>query len=466
MRLVLVLAALFLSVAAEDPLANYTIFNITANVDNYGYTGQTFNMRYFVDDQYYSKGNPILFYCGNEGAIEMFIESSGFLPVLAQQLGAVLIFAEHRYFGESMPFGSESFSSPYYMKYLSPHQAMADYAYLLAYLIDEYNDAPVIVTGGSYGAMLAAWFRMKFPHLADISYAASAPIFHVPQTVVPEEYNQIISGDYAQIDQSCFNLVQYGFTRLGKLIADSTNYYMLQNLFETCEIVSSASVAAYIPEWLYNAFEYMAMTDYPYPTNFLSPMPGWPVKYVCQNYLMQVTTSDPDVEVLQAMKNAANVYYNYTGGLDCNEIIQDYDNDLGQEGWDYLACTTLVLPIGADGVNDMFYPNPWVYSTYAANCNARFQRNPQPLYVQTYFGASNEAMNFSSLIYDSQMIFTNGRLDPWFSGAVTESTNDNIEVFNLDAGAHHLDLRAPNPLDPAEVGIIRNAIISTIKSWL
>jgi lysosomal Pro-X carboxypeptidase len=28
---------------------------------------------------------------------------------------------------------------------------------------------------------------------------------------------------------------------------------------------------------LSNGYQYMAMTDYPYPANFLEPMPAWPV---------------------------------------------------------------------------------------------------------------------------------------------------------------------------------------------
>jgi len=33
-----------------------------------------------------------------------------------------------------------------------------------------------------------------------------------------------------------------------------------------------------------NGFLYMAMTDYPYPSAFLEPMPAWPVNASCQAY--------------------------------------------------------------------------------------------------------------------------------------------------------------------------------------
>jgi lysosomal Pro-X carboxypeptidase len=53
------------------------------------------------------------------------------------------------------------------------------------------------------------------------------------------------------------------------------------------------------------------MVDYPYPSNFLSPLPGWPVKVACKAFISAQT---PEQNALASYK-AMNLFYNYTGSV-------------------------------------------------------------------------------------------------------------------------------------------------------
>lgn len=86
---------------------------------------------------------------------------------IAPVFGALLVFAEHRYYGESMPYGNKSYTEPKYLGYLTSEQAMADYIDLIQSIKSEkkFKHSPVIAFGGSYGGMLSAWIRIKYPHI-------------------------------------------------------------------------------------------------------------------------------------------------------------------------------------------------------------------------------------------------------------------------------------------------------------
>ena len=89
-------------------------------------------MRYLVDKTYFKpESGPILFYAGNEGDVWTFWDNSGFMTTtLAQEFGALVIFGEHRYFGESMPFGDASYDRKN-LTFLTAEQAMYDYVELI-----------------------------------------------------------------------------------------------------------------------------------------------------------------------------------------------------------------------------------------------------------------------------------------------------------------------------------------------
>jgi len=76
----------------------YTVHWFNQKVDHFAFNrrqpNSTFKMKYLVRDKYYKKeaNPPILFYCGNEGPVEMFYSNSGFLnDNLAEHFSALVV---------------------------------------------------------------------------------------------------------------------------------------------------------------------------------------------------------------------------------------------------------------------------------------------------------------------------------------------------------------------------------------
>ncbi|KAL7229111.1 hypothetical protein ACSBR2_007747 [Camellia fascicularis] len=179
----------------------------TQTLDHFNYNPQsydTFQQRYLINDTYWggAKNNaPIFVYTGNEGEIEWFAQNTGFMFETAPSFKALLIFIEHRFYGQSMPFGGDkniAYQNSSTLGYLSSTQALADYATLIIDLKKNLSatDSPVVVFGGSYGGMLAALFRLKYPHVTVGALSSSSPILLFKNISSPYAFNNIITQDF------------------------------------------------------------------------------------------------------------------------------------------------------------------------------------------------------------------------------------------------------------------------------
>ena len=66
----------------------------------------------------------------------------------------------------------------------------------------------------------------------------------------------------------------------------------VSEIFNTCTSITSSDDLTYLYMHLSNGYQYMAMTDYPYPANFLEPMPAWPVEVSTQPFANIPLVSD------------------------------------------------------------------------------------------------------------------------------------------------------------------------------
>ena len=148
----------------------------------------TLNQRYCIYDGYENNSNhtdvnPIFFYTGNESPVETYANHTGLMWTLAPKYNALIVFAEHRYEGLSLPTILNQYNDHHLtddpsisnsisnsnsnsnsmedfqdcLSYVASSQALADYSKLLSFL-NPNNVRPVIVFGGSYGKLYVTFY--------------------------------------------------------------------------------------------------------------------------------------------------------------------------------------------------------------------------------------------------------------------------------------------------------------------
>lgn len=209
-------------------------------------------------------------------------------------------------------------------------------------------------------------------------------------------------------------------------------------------------------DWISETWINLAMVNYPYESNFLQPLPAWPIKVVCQNL---DNTNVNDTQLLRNIYKALNVYYNHSGQARCLNISETTTSSLGSQGWSYQACTEMVMPFCSNGIDDMFEPHSWNLKEFSDDCFKQWRVRPRPTWISTLYGGKNISSH-------KNIIFSNGELDPWVGGGVTKDISDSLIAVLIPDGAHHLDLRANNAFDPMSVLVARSLEVKHMKQWI
>lgn len=230
----------------------------------------------------------------------------------------------------------------------------------------------------------------------------------------------------------------------------------LSKIFKLCKPLTNSTDVNALIDWIGNIYANLAMVNYPYPTSFLAPLPAYPVREFCNILNTQNTTSNE--MILTAISNSLEMYTNYTKNSTCNDILVTAAS-LGESGWYFQACTEIIMPMCSSNT-DMFETKPWSFREYSDYCVNRYNIGPtrEDLVVLEYGG--------KNLKYASNIVFSNGLLDPWSSGGVLTNLSSHIYAIIIPDGAHHIDLRGANPADTNDVKQARNFHINIIKMWL
>lgn len=426
--------------------------------------------RYFVHDAYWKKGGPIFFYCGNEANVELYVNATGLMWENAKDFGAAMVFAEHRYYGETQPFGPASSKN---LHFLTMEQALADYAQLIRSLKQQWKseESAVVAFGGSYGGMLAAWLRMKYPSAVDGSIAASAPILAFQGETnnfgSGEAFWQVVTGDAtpaAGAAAKCAPNVRRAWDHIFEMGKSQSGRQQLAKTFRLCgaDPLKTEQDVMRLALMQVNAWDSMSMGNYPYPSNYLvfqqtqDPtimLPAFPVRAACEH--MNHTFENAE-ELLAGMRDAGGVFYN-ASAVHCYELPDDPNFD---GIWDYQWCTEM-LPqetyFARDGEHDMFWAHNENMTEIRQHCLSTLGVEPRADWIATEFGGTAGASN---------IVFSNGLYDPWSAGGVLRNISESAVAVIIPEGAHHLDLMFSDPRDPESVKAARRTELSHIRKWV
>ncbi|DAZ97593.1 TPA: hypothetical protein N0F65_002212 [Lagenidium giganteum] len=438
----------------------------------------SFQQRYYVCDQFFdatAAQGAVFLYAGNEADVELYVNNMGLMWENAQAFNALLVFAEHRYFGQSMPFPPEELDD--HMQFLSSAQALEDFARVVATVKTSYkaNNVPVIAFGGSYGGMLAAWMRMKYPFVVDGAIAASAPLlaflgetFGAP--VDSEAFLRIATRGATPAGGAAEQCVPNIRRAVGEIIDRSKTAEGRQQLATWLRFCDPDVLAT--KDSVMGIVNAVAMANYPYPSTYMTggqgpPLPAFPVRAACA-FLEPEFASNDAKGLLTAFRKSVGVLYNSSHVEPCyfpptqppptNASLVDRGNL-----WGYLNCAELFMPFSSDGVHDMFPPHAFDLAEAEAACHAQWGVQLRPHWAITHFGGRR------ALRSTSNIVFSNGDLDPWSGTGVTADDVagiDSLVALPVVGGAHHVDLFFTHELDTPGITKARETEKQHMQRWV
>jgi len=447
-------AAARLAAAPGMPAAGWypnTTVNLKPSLlDNNVPGAGTFGQRFYYDTSFCGgacgTNAPIIMEVGGEWTVTA--SPSGAIAELAVEMGALLVYLEHRYYGGSLPTPLANRTAM--QAYLTVEQAIADTAafipYFEALVCNSSNCAgrSWTIMGGSYAGALVSWITVKHGDLLDATWSSSGVVNAIFNFTA---FDSVAATVIGPVCSDAVRAVTAAFEA-----AWTVNNSALLNLFGTPTYYTAtdmawmlADSAASAPQYGYQAAMCSYIVTDPAAGTYLT---GWPA--------------------LQAFAAWTLTHYGsgFTGS--CYYSTACLSNPSYRAQWDdsttwiWQCCNQLAYWQAS-------YPgslrSSWITTDYFVNqCKSAFGPSTYPnttAFNAVYGGAT-------PFVGNNRVFASQGSVDPWQAAGVQAPLSPTYPEITAvcEACSHCADLHGSSPNDPAPLAAQRAAIKAQIKAWV
>ncbi|PYH92963.1 hypothetical protein BO71DRAFT_455971 [Aspergillus ellipticus CBS 707.79] len=215
---------------------------ITIPLDHDNVSAGTYQNRFWVNDEFFEPGKPIMLYDVGETNAEAtayahLTSSLSFFKLMLEEFHAMGIVWEHRYYGESTPDSIDYDTPPEIFEYLNTKQSLADIPYFARNFSRESHPdldltpegTPWIMVGGSYAGVRAALTRNEYPETIFAAFSSSAPVeARMNMTVY---FDQIYRGMVANGRTNCTVDIRAALDHIDDQLSDDETASSIKQLF-------------------------------------------------------------------------------------------------------------------------------------------------------------------------------------------------------------------------------------------
>ncbi|TGZ71620.1 hypothetical protein CRM22_002534 [Opisthorchis felineus] len=289
----------------------------------------------------------------------------------------------------------------------------------------------------------------------DNAVAASAPIWLFPNMSNCAGFYDTATRAFSTSGSTvCTKNVALVWDSIRTVAKQHSGHELLRLMFQLCDPLPDEQK---LIDYLIDFLGTLAMVNYPYEASFIGTFPPEPVKYFCKG-LSDAVDKNVDVDIVQRVATAVRSLTNYTKNQSCISLEGDLPG-LDAKAWTLQTCLEMTTPMCSNG-DGMFPPLEWDPVVFCQSCFDKFAVRPRLNWSAVEFWGKN-------IKTATNIVFSNGDLDPWSAfGVLTDDQAPGCNVIRIPSGAHHLDLRAKNELDPPDVVDARQRELQHIKDWI